>query len=110
MRSMSLRTGVDRKGEVWVDKHFADTATNAFRMSEILTNLILFQHFRCNGRELRTKLGRLPEAEHPVHWHRGFGILVNPRLGGGPEAASRKKLTQLLSRKKFYNNCRRCAG
>ena len=78
MRTMSLRTGIDRRGEVWVDKHFADTAANAFRMSEILTNLLIFQQFLCNSRELCTKLGRLPPPEHAVQWQRGFGIIVNP--------------------------------
>ena len=42
MRTMSLRTGIDRRGVAWVDKHFADTRENTFRMSEILTNLVIF--------------------------------------------------------------------
>ena len=50
-------------------------------MPEILTNLLIFQQFLCNGRELCTKLGRLPEAEHPVKWRLGQGIQTNPMLG-----------------------------
>ena len=78
MRTMSLRTGIDRRGVAWVDKHFADTRENTFRMSEILTNLEIFQQFLCNSRELCTKLGRLPPRDHAVHWERGFGIIPNP--------------------------------
>ena len=30
MRTMSLRTGIDRREVAWVDKHFADTRENTF--------------------------------------------------------------------------------
>ena len=38
MRTLSLRSGITKKGEAYVDKHFAETKENAFRMSEILVN------------------------------------------------------------------------
>ncbi len=78
MRTMSLRTGVDKRGVTWVNKHFADTRKNTFRMPGILTTLMIFQQFSCNSRELATRLGRLPPSIHQVRWERGFCIVPNP--------------------------------
>ena len=78
MRQLSLRTGTTKKGEAWIDKHFADTRENTFRMTEMLTNLVIWQQFLCNSRELATALGRLPPARQQVHWLEGMGIRPNP--------------------------------
>ncbi len=100
MKSMALRTGVDKNGGAWVDKHYADIPMNSFRMSEILTNLFIFQQFLCNCRELCTKLGRLPEAEYPVKRCPGQGLQPNPMLGvtrsGEPEAPADSQEENIL--------------
>ena len=43
MRALSLRSGVTKKGEAWIDTHFADTSENTFRMTKIITNLVIWQ-------------------------------------------------------------------
>ena len=47
-------------------------------MTEMLTNLVIWQQFLCNSRELATALGRLPPARQQVHWLEGVGIRPNP--------------------------------
>ena len=67
MRQIALRQGVTKKGEAWIDKHVADSPENTFRVTEILTNLVIWQHCLCNARELATALGRLPPARQSAH-------------------------------------------
>ena len=43
MRQIALRQGVTKKGEAWIDKLFADTRESTFRMTEMLTNLVICQ-------------------------------------------------------------------
>ena len=78
MRQLSLPSGTTKKGEAWIDKHFAEARENTFRMTEMLTNLVIWQQFLCNSRELATALGRLPPARQQVHWLEGMGIRPNP--------------------------------
>ena len=77
MQQLALRTGVTKSGEAWIDHHFADTSENSYSMSEMLTNLVIWQQFLCNTRELATALGRLPPAGRTAHWTEGRGIQPN---------------------------------
>ena len=77
---MELRRGVSAKGNPWVDHHFADTGPNCFKMSMILTNLVIWQQFLCNMREVAMALGRIPSDDRAPRWISGSnrGLQLNP--------------------------------
>ena len=70
---MELRRGVSAKGNPWTDHHFADTGPNCFKMSMILTNLVIWQQFPCNMREVAVALGRIAPDGRAPRWMTGSG-------------------------------------
>jgi len=77
---MELRRDISAKGHPWVDHHFADTGPNCFKMSMILTNLVIWQQFLCNMREVAMALGRTPSDDRSPRWISGSnrGLRLNP--------------------------------
>ena len=78
LQQLTLRQGIDKNGKAWTDHHFAETAANTYHMSMILTNLVIWQQFLCNVRELAVVLNRLPSVGPSAHWQEGRGIRPNP--------------------------------
>ena len=82
---MELRRGISSKGNPWTDHHFADTGPNCFKMSMILTNLVIWQQFLCNMREVAVALGRIAPDGRAPRWLTGSGrgIQLNPHYQRG---------------------------
>ena len=78
LQQLTLRQGIDKNGKAWTDHHFADSAANTYHMSMILTNLVIWQQFLCNVRELAVALNRLPSVGPSAQWQEGRGIRPNP--------------------------------
>ena len=68
LQQLTLRQGVDKNGKAWTYYHFADTAANTYHMSMILTNLVIWQQFLCNVKELAVALNRLPFDGASARW------------------------------------------
>ena len=63
LSQLDLRTGISGAGRVWYDHHFQDTQANAFKMSQILTNLVVVTHMLSSLRAAAIRLGRLPKED-----------------------------------------------
>ena len=63
LSQLDLRTGVSAAGKVWFDHHFQDTPSNTFKMSQILTNLVVVTQMLSNLRAAAVRLGRLPNED-----------------------------------------------
>ena len=82
LQQLTLRQGIDKNGKAWTDHHFADNAENTYNMSMILTNLVIWQQFLCNVRELAIAFNRLPPVGPSALWQEGRGVRPNPFLPG----------------------------
>ena len=82
LSQLELRTGFSAKGHAWVDHHFQDNQPNCFKMSSILTNLLIVQQMFCNFREADVLLGRLPrnDSQGP-RWKTGSGRGITLNTG-----------------------------
>ena len=79
LSQLDLRTGISGAGKVWYDHHFQHTQANAFKMSQILTNLVVVTQMLSNLRAAAILLGRLPD-EDPT----SIAIPCNPNFGRDP--------------------------
>ena len=91
LSQLDLRTGVSAAGKVWFDHHFQDTPSNTFKMSQILTNLVVVTQMLSNLRAAAVRLGRLPNEDTANF---GSGLRDNPDFGRGETLGAEATLAQ----------------
>ena len=91
LSQLDLRTGVSAAGKVWFDHHFQDTPSNTFKMSQILTNLVVVTQMLSNLRAAAVRLGRLPNEDTANF---GSGLRDNPDFGRGETLGAEATLVQ----------------
>ncbi len=82
LSQLELRTGTTAKGTAWVDHHFQDNQQNCFKMSSILTNLLVVLQMFCTLWEAAVRSGRIaPNDSQGPRWKTGSGRGITLNTG-----------------------------